>query len=80
MNIPAVEAWRNLEQVISQTDQDRQITIFILAKGSSYLTPSSSAIDVHDLGVDATPPRDASGRPIYVLKDVTGIDLKVQAV
>jgi len=80
MNIPAVEAWRDLEQAISQTDQNRQLTIFILAKGSAYLTSSSSFIDVHDLGVDATPPLDESGRPIYVLKNVTGIDLKVQAV
>jgi len=80
MDSDAVEAWRKLEQVANLTDPNRQLTIFILAKGSNYLTPSSSFIDVHDLGVDATPPCDPRGHPIYVMKHVTGIDLKVQAV
>jgi len=80
MDSAAVESWRNLHQVANQTDRSRQLTIFVLAKGSTYLTPSSSFIDVHDLGVDATPPRDPTGRPIYEMKNVTGVDLKVQAV
>jgi len=80
MDSAAVEAWRKLEQVANLTDPNRQLTIFILAKGSNYLTPSSSFIDVHDLGVDATPPCDPRGHPIHVMKHVTGIDLKVQAV
>jgi len=74
------QAWRNLHQAASLTNPSRQLTIFILAKGSTYLGQSSSFIDVHDLGVDATPRLDPAGAPLYEMKEVTGIDLKVQAV
>jgi len=74
------QAWRHLHQAASLTNPSRQLTIFVLAKGSTYLGQSSSFIDVHDLGVDATPRLDPAGAPLYEMKEVTGIDLKVQAV
>jgi len=80
MGYRTIDDWSALDRAIGQNNRDRELTIFVLAEDSVQLQTTPNFINVHELGVDATPPLDKQGRPIYILRDVTGIDFNVQAV